>query len=136
MNRSPNARLEDQLGPDEPSYRSRGEAQVGRLLDRYGIPFIYEQPTAVYDQGRRHVLYPDFTLPRYDGLIVEYMGMPDRPKYMARIRFKQRAYAANAIPALFVYPSDLQGPRWPERLAARIQSHAPRYRSRHYGVNK
>ena len=95
-----------------------------------------QQPTAVYDQGRRHVLYPDFTLPRYDGLIVEYMGMPDRPKYMARIRFKQRAYAANAIPALFVYPSDLQGPRWPERLAARIQSHAPRYRSRHYGVNK
>jgi hypothetical protein len=37
MIHSPHARLEDQLGPHEPPYKSRGEAQVGRLLDRYGI---------------------------------------------------------------------------------------------------
>ena len=36
-------RLEDVLGPNEPQYKSRGEAQVGRLLDRYDIPFLYEQ---------------------------------------------------------------------------------------------
>lgn len=46
------ARLEDRLDPSEPPYRSRGEAQVGRLLDRYGIPFFYEQSTLVYDRGR------------------------------------------------------------------------------------
>ena len=46
------SRLEDRLDPLEPPYKSRGEAQVGRLLDRYGIPFVYEQPTIVYDRGR------------------------------------------------------------------------------------
>lgn len=29
--------LEEQLAKLEPLYKSRGEAQIGRLLDRYGI---------------------------------------------------------------------------------------------------
>ena len=57
----------------EPRYPSKGEAQVGGLLDRHGIPFFYEQPTLVYDRGRYRVWHPDFTLPGYD-LIVEYAG--------------------------------------------------------------
>jgi len=52
------ARLEDRLGPDEPPYRSRGEAQVGRLLDRYGLPFVYEQATIIYDRGRCRTWHP------------------------------------------------------------------------------
>jgi len=75
-------RLEDRLGPLEPPYKSRGEAQVGRLLDRYGIPFFYEQPTLVLDRGRHRLWRPDFTLPDYNGLVVEYAGMPDVPDYM------------------------------------------------------
>jgi len=113
------ARIEDRLGPLEPRYRSRGEAQVGRLLDRYGIPFFHELPTIIYNRGRYRVWHPDFTLPGYNGLVVEYAGMPDRPDYMAGIRQKQRAYKANDIPAIFIYPRDLRG-RWPERVAARI----------------
>jgi len=113
-------RLEDRLAPDEPPYRSRGEAQVGRLLDRYGIPFFYEHPLVVCDRGRYRVWHPDFTLPDHNRLIVEYAGMMDVPDYAAGIWHKQQAYAANRIAAVFVYPDDLRGPDWPERLMARF----------------
>jgi hypothetical protein len=121
MNWSPSARLEDRLGPLEPPYRSRGEAQVGRLFDRYGIPFVYEQPTPVYDRRRQRSWHPDFRLPTYGGLILEYAGMMDVPDYAAGIQHKRRAYARNGLRALFIYPRDLRGPSWPERLVERIR---------------
>jgi hypothetical protein len=120
------ARLEDQLGPLEPPYRSRGEAQVGRLLDRYGLPFFYEQPTIVYDRGAHRCWHPDFSLPQYGGWVIEYAGMMDRPDYAAGIQHKAQAYARNGIPALFVYPADLTGRDWPRRLIHRIYQARPR----------
>jgi hypothetical protein len=110
-----------ELGRLEPPYKSRGEAQIGRLLDRYGIPFFYEQPLIVYDRGRHRIWQPDFTLPTLDGLIIEYAGMPDRPDYMAGINHKQKVYLDNAIQAMFVYPCDLTGPNWPEKLHEKLQ---------------
>jgi len=115
-----NTELENRLAALEPPYKSRGEAQIGRLLDRYGVPFFYEQPTLIYDRGRHHVWHPDFTLPDYNGLIVEYAGMPDVPDYAAGIQHKVGAYKVNGIPAFFIYPQDLTGPAWPERLYERI----------------
>lgn len=135
MNRSPTARLEDRLGPDEPPYRSRGEAQVGRLLDRYGIPFFYEYPTPIYDRGRYRTWHPDFTLPTYGRLVIEYAGMLDVPDYAQGIRHKQRAYAANRIPALFVYPFHLHGQAWSACLIERtyrVAVQARSYASRHH----
>lgn len=120
MNYAPTTRLEDRLNPLEPPYRSRGEAQVGRLLDRYGIPFFYEQPTLIHDRDEHRIWRPDFSLPTYNGLIIEYAGMPDVPDYAAGIRHKRRTYAANEMAALFVYPSNLQGRDWSERLVQRI----------------
>ena len=120
MNYTPTARLEDRLGPLEPPYRSRGEAQVGRLLDRYGIPFFYEQPTLVYDRGRHRIWHPDFTLPTYDSLIVEYAGMMDIPSYATGIHHKVATYASNGMPALIVYPTDLRQRDWRERTIERI----------------
>ncbi len=120
------SRLEDRLGPLEPPYRSRGEAQVGRLLDRYGVPFFYEQPTVILDRGRHRIWRPDFSLPNRNGTIVEYAGMPDVPEYMQGVRHKQRTYEANGIPAMFVYPNDLTGPDWPGRLMERIYSEGKR----------
>lgn len=114
------ARLEDRLGPNEPPYKSRGEAQVGRLLDRYGIPFFYENPLILYDRGRYCTWHPDFTLPTYGNLVVEYAGMPDRADYMQGIRHKQAAYRRNDIPALFIYPQDLTGPVWPQKVVAQV----------------
>lgn len=116
----PDPELEALLARLEPPYRSRGEAQVGRLLDRYGIPFLYEHPTGVYDRGRHRIWHPDFTLPTMNQLIVEYAGMPDRPDYMRGIRHKARVFADNGRRALFVYLQDLRGPSWPGRLIRRI----------------
>lgn len=115
------------LAQMEPPYKSRGEAQVGRFLDRYGIPFAYEQPLIVWDRGRHRVWLPDFTLPTYDGLILEYAGMPKIAEYMAGIRHKQKVYKAHEIPAVFVYPQDLEGHDWPCRLYDRLEqaAHCP-----------
>jgi hypothetical protein len=118
---SPDLALEDQLSKLEPPYKSRGEAQIGRLLDRYGIPFFHEQPLIVYDRGRHRIWHPDFTLPSYSGLIVEYAGMPDKPEYMAGIRYKQKVYGDNQISAMFVSPDDLTGPDWPKLLYESLQ---------------
>ena len=54
----PDPELEACIARLEPPYRSRGEAQVGRRLDRYGIPFFYEYPTLVYDRGRYRQWHP------------------------------------------------------------------------------
>ena len=116
------SRLEDRLGPLEPPYRSRGEAQVGRLLERYGLQFYYELPTLVYDRGRNRTWHPDFTLPEQGSLVIEYAGMPDVPEYMAGIRHKERVYPANGIAAVFLYPTDLAGPDWPQRIIERLYS--------------
>lgn len=123
--------LEGRIKALEPPYRSRGEAQVGRLLDRYGIPFFYEQPTLVYDRGRHRVWHPDFTLPTHNGLIVEYAGMPDIPEYMDGIRHKRQAYRTNGIRAVFVYPRDLTGPTWLEALHGRIVQTAEQFTGRY-----
>ena len=116
------ARLEDRLAPDEPPYKCRGEAQVGRLLDRYGIPFLYESPLLVRDRSRYRIWHPDFTLPTYAGLIVEYAGMPDDPGYAEGIRRKRDVYRSNALPAIFLYPNDLAGHDWPEKVRAAIRA--------------
>jgi hypothetical protein len=90
------------------------------LLDRYGIPFFYEMPLIVHDRGRYRLWHPDFTVPQHGWLVVEYAGMPDVLDYAAGVRHKQEVYQANGIPALFLYPRDLQGPRWPERVVERL----------------
>lgn len=125
--------LEDRLDPLEPPYKSRGEAQVGRVLDRYGVPFSYEQPLPVHDRGEYRIWHPDFTLPTYGGLILEYAGMPDVPEYLQGIRHKQHVYRANRIPAVFIYPDDLHGPQWPQHLLDRLAYTADRESCR-YGT--
>ena len=121
MTQEPDPDLEARLAALEPPYKSRGEAQVGRLLDRCGIPFFYEQPLVVLDRGRHRVWHPDFALPTYGNMIIEYAGMPDVDEYMLGIQHKQQVYRANAMPAMFVYPQDLTGPAWPEELYHRIE---------------
>jgi hypothetical protein len=116
----PDPDLEARLAALEPPYQSKGEAQVGRLLDRYGLPFFYEQPILVLDDGGHRLLHPDFTLPTYNSLILEFAGMPDKADYMRKLHYKQRVYHDNAIPAIFIYPQDLTGPSWPEGLYERI----------------
>ena len=116
----PDPDLENVLARLEPPYKSRGEAQIGRFLDRYGIPFFYEQPLIVFDRKRHRIWHPDFTLPTYDGMLVEYAGMPEIDDYRRGIRHKQRAYRRNGIRALFVYPDDLRQADWLAQLYQKI----------------
>lgn len=120
----PNPDLDRELKKLEPTYKSNSEAQVGRLLDRYGVPFYYEQPTLVYDRGKHRVWRPDFTLPSYNGLVIEYSGMMHVPDYVKGVHHKYYTYQANRIPVLFIYRSDITGRYWPQRLMAKIyQAH-------------
>lgn len=84
-----------------------GEARLAGMLDRGGIAYEYERPTSVHDRGRWRSWRPDFTLPQYGDLIVEYAGMPDVPDYMQGVVHKARAYRNNRRSALFLYPGDL-----------------------------
>jgi hypothetical protein len=120
-------RLEDHLAEHEPWYRSRGEAQIGRLLDRYEIPFAYEQPLRLYDGVRWRQYVPDFSLPIDRStsrlpLILEYLGMPDRSDYVDRWERKLEVYRMNDVPLKVIRPYDLSGSDWPVRLAQSIRS--------------
>jgi len=114
-------RTDERPATVESSYRSRGEASVAAMLERHGIPFVYERPVVVYEAGRHRTWYPDFTLPLNGDLIVEYAGMLDDPAYASGIRRKLRTYQANGLPALFICPKDLEGPNWALRIVERIE---------------
>ena len=115
--------LEYELSELDPPYRSRQEAQLGRMLDRYGIPFFYEQPLLVYDNGRHEIVKPAFTLPTYAGLVVEYADKAED------IRQRQRVYQNNGIAAVIVRPEDLEGFKGPDNLLDRIEQAAEQYRT-------
>jgi hypothetical protein len=91
------------------------------MFRRHGIPFLYEHPLLVYDRGSYRIWHPDFRLPTYGGLIVEYAGMPDVPDYMAGIRHKERVFQQNKLPAVFIYPRDLRNDSWQQQVMARIE---------------
>jgi hypothetical protein len=136
VNSPPLVGLADIVRALEHPYRSRGEARVARTLDQYNIPFFYEKPTLIYDRGRHRVWHPDFSLPSYNGLIVEYAGMMDVPDYARGIQHKRRAYAANGISVVFVYPEDLAKPDWQEGLVESIYEAAKQPLSPYFPPNE
>ena len=120
---NPATDLEDELSELDPPYKLRQEAQLGRILDRYGIPFFYEQAVLVYDDGRHEIFKPAFTLPTYAGLVVEYADKsPDN-------RRRERVYHDNGIPAVIIRPEDMQRFKGPADLIERIERAAEQYES-------
>ena len=114
--------LEDELSAFEPPYRSQQEVQLGRMLDKYGIPFFYDQPVLVYDNGRHVIVKPAFTLPTYAGLVMEYAEKAED------IHRRQQIYHDNGIAAVIVQSKDLQGFQGPANLLERIEQAAQQYR--------
>lgn len=116
-------------------YKSLPEHRIGSLLDRYGLPFIYEKPTAVVDRGQVRIWYPDFTLSY--GPVIEYFGVNGDSAYQQRTQHKLAVYKQNQIHALAVYPNDLDR-NWEGRLLLRVDSalekHLMNYRL-HVGHN-
>jgi hypothetical protein len=117
---TPGGNLEDRL---QPPYRSRSEARLGGMFDRYGIDFFYEYPLLVLSRGRYRIWHPDFTLPQYGGLVVEYAGMIDQPDYRDGIRYKQHVFAVNGVPSVFLYPDDLYGIDWEQHILDKVTSY-------------
>lgn len=112
------------------TYRSRAEGVVAGLLDRYGLPFIYEKPTAVLDNGQVRIWYPDFTLSY--GPIIEYFGVYGNADYDRRTEHKLQVYRQNQCDVISVYSRDMSR-GWEDRLLKRIdytlESRLGQYRS-------
>ena len=109
-------KLEDMLTELDPPYESKEELQIGHMLDQYGIPFFYKQPTIVYDQGKNEVWYPTFTLFCYDGLVIDYIAESGGQSPQDSILQKQQIYRYNRIPATVLGPKYLDNPDWQQEL--------------------
>jgi hypothetical protein len=101
------------------TFRSRGETQIARCLEHYAIPYLYEQPLAVLDEGKVRLYYPDFQLSGY-GMLIEYCGVVGSDAYSRMIRKKQRVYEAGGLDCLFWFPEDFHGD-WNRRLLDGIE---------------
>ena len=104
--------LEDRLiSPDYP-YESKAEADIAKMLDSYGIPFFYKQPTLVIENGKRCITYADFFLPTYNGLAIDYIIESNSAIY----RRKKNIYQDNQIPAVLITHKDMNSHNWQKKL--------------------
>ncbi|OVE73925.1 hypothetical protein BVX94_02300 [bacterium B17] len=116
---------------EQQKYRSKPERDIADLLTKYDIPFIYEKPTAVVDDGKTKLWYPDFTLAY--GLLVEYFGVNGNQGYRDRTKHKLKVYRENQIPVLQLYPQNMQGnwePKFLSRLDKTLENQVKDYRTR------
>jgi len=104
----------------QPPYKSWGEEQIARLLNRNRITYQYEYPVAVVERGKARLYYPDFRLPEY-GLIVEYFGVNGDSRYEENKRNKIEAYKKAGIDGLFLTRDSLRGD-WPDKIMGQIEN--------------
>lgn len=109
----------DERNSIKPSYKSWGEEQIARLLERNGIGHQYEYPLAIVDRGKVHLYYPDFRLPQY-GLVIEYFGVNGDKDYDDRTRHKMEVYKRAGVDALFLTRDSLRGD-WPAKIMSQIE---------------
>ena len=100
-------------------YKSWGEEQIARFLDRNEIAYQYEYPLAIVDHGKIRVWYPDFRLPEY-GIIIEYFGMYGNSNYDEQVRHKRQVFKKEGIDGLFLNRNSLRGD-WPTRIMGQIK---------------
>ena len=100
-------------------YKSWGEEQIAKLLDRNGINHKYENPLAVVDRGKVRIWYPDFYLPGC-GLIIEYFGVKGEKAYDDQAKHKIAVYEQNGIEGLFLTEDCFKGD-WPARIMGQIE---------------
>ena len=106
-------------GNENNCFKSKGETQIARLLERNNIKYFYEHPLAVVDHGKVRTWYPDFKLPEY-GLIVEYFGVNRDPMYYEQTRHKLDVYKKNGIEGIFLTEDSFKGD-WPTRIINNIE---------------
>ena len=108
--------LADMLTELDPPYESKEELQIGRMLDQYGIPFFYKQPTIVYDGKANEVHKPSFTIFSYGGTVIDYIAGSDEDRM-----HRQQLYRYNQIPAVVLGPKSLTGNNWQQSLYEKLQ---------------
>ena len=109
--------LEYYIGKLHIDFESAGQAKIASMLDKYGIPFFYKQPTLVTDNSQRKILYPDFTLPTYNNTVIEYISNNNINKSTN----KKTIYKQNDIASLFLNNSELTKPNWQEQLYDKLE---------------
>ena len=110
---------EELKGNTKQGYKSWGEEQIARLLERNKIAYQYEYPLAVMDKGKTRIWDPDFQLPGY-GMIIEYFGVNGKRDYDEQARHKMEIYRQNGIEGLFLTESCFRGD-WPGRIVGQIK---------------
>jgi len=110
-------KLEDMLGYLDPPYETKQQVQVGHMLDKYRIPFFYKQATIVYDQGENRIEYPAFSLPTYNGTIVDYIADAQSKEYQTA----EKLYRYNQIHAVLLTQNDLAKPDWQDSLYEKLE---------------
>lgn len=113
-------KLEKMLTDLDPPYESIEEMKIGRLLDKYSIPFFYRQPTIIYNEGKNEVWKPSFTMYSYGGAVIDYVAdKGDIPG--EHLLSKDRIYRYNQVPAVLLGPKDLEKPKWEENLYKKLK---------------
>ena len=118
---TPSPNLDYYIGRPEPPYDSAGQAEIGHMLDRYGIPFFYKQPVLICQNGHRTIWRPDFILPTYNSLVIEYDSTRHGAFDAASRHTRRDSYRLNGIAALFLEPSHLAQPDWQQRLYDQLE---------------
>lgn len=101
-----------------PAYKSWGEEQIARLLDKNQIAYQYEYPLAVIDRGKTRLNYPDFRLKDF-GIIIEYFGVNGDSGYDERAKHKIEVYKQAGIDGLYLTRDSLRGD-WPKKILGGI----------------
>ena len=118
--KNPNEELEDLLTELDPPYETTDELKVGRMLDQYGIPFFYQQPTIIYNEGENEIWKPSFTLYSYGGAVVDYVAdSGENPQ--EHVLSRDRIYRYNQIPAVVLGPRDIDKPKWDKDLYQKLE---------------
>jgi hypothetical protein len=89
-------------------------------LTRQKIVFQYEYPLAIKDRGQVRLWYPDFRMPQYYGMIIEYFGMNGNSGYDEQTIHKIETYKQAGIEGIYLVESSFLG-NWQEQILDRIE---------------
>lgn len=109
--------LEQRVGKGhiDKSEMSGGEKLIAYILENENIKYSYEPRLCTEDTYKNYngreksylrLNYPDFNIEDY-GFLIEYIGMPDDPKYMEKVRFKMKKYEEMGIQVLYIHRDDI-----------------------------
>ena len=120
--------LEDRVAQAKHRFESREKAAIAQMLDSYGIPFFYKQPTLINESGQKTIEYVDFFLPTYNGLALDYVVDAKSKIYL----HKEHVYTQNRMQAVLITQRDLYKKDWQSTLykkLERLYHKRPVYRS-------